>query len=76
MIEPFNDLAKQLGEVLNGQNLKVTTAESCTGGGIAKAITSCAGSSAWFEFGFVTYANRAKQQLLGVPENLFIEQGT
>lgn len=44
----------------------VATAESCTGGGVAQAITRIAGSSAWFERGFVTYTNLAKEEMLGV----------
>lgn len=50
-------LADQLGQQLLLKNAAVTTAESCTGGGIAEAITRIAGSSAWFEVGFVTYSN-------------------
>lgn len=50
-------------------------AESCTGGLIAKQVTDVAGSSAWFERGLVTYSNRAKQELLSVPETLLIEHG-
>ncbi|MBU3739911.1 MAG: CinA family protein, partial [Rhodoferax sp.] len=46
------------------------TAESCTGGLIAAACTDRAGSSAWFERGFVTYSNAAKTELLGVPERV------
>lgn len=68
MTEAFTEQAEQLGARLLAAGLTVTTAESCTGGGIAKALTACNGSSQWFEFGFVTYANRAKQQLLGVSE--------
>ncbi len=59
-------LASQLGKLLEARDLKITTAESCTGGGISEAITAISGSSAWFEYGFVTYANSAKQTLLGV----------
>lgn len=51
------------------------TAESCTGGLIAKTLTDLAGSSAWFERGIVTYSNLAKQQLLGVPEELLERHG-
>lgn len=51
------------------------TAESCTGGLIAKTLTDLAGSSAWFERGIVTYSNLAKQQLLGVPEALLDRYG-
>ncbi len=59
-------LAQQLGELLLAKKLKVTVAESCTGGGLARAITAIAGSSQWFEAGFVTYSNRMKSELLGV----------
>jgi len=59
--------AEALGSALNERGWRVATAESCTGGGIAAAITEVPGSSGWFEYGLVTYANRAKQQLLGVP---------
>lgn len=68
-------LAGELGEALRQRQLQVTTAESCTGGGIAEAITRIAGSSQWFEVGYVTYSNRQKNLLLGVPEALFAMQG-
>ncbi len=58
--------ARALGEGLQARALRCATAESCTGGWIAKAITDVAGSSGWFECGFVTYSNQAKEQLLGV----------
>ncbi len=64
-------LSRQCGELLLQQHCKVTTAESCTGGWIAQCITAVAGSSDWFETGFVTYSNQAKQQLLGVPVECF-----
>jgi PncC family amidohydrolase len=54
---------------------RLTLAESCTGGWVAKSITDIAGSSAWFERGFVTYSNAAKEQLLGVSPALLAEQG-
>ena len=53
----------------------LATAESCTGGGVAQAITEVAGSSAWFERGFVTYSNLAKQQMLGVRKSTLIQHG-
>lgn len=59
-------LSQQLGEALRHLGATVTTAESCTGGWVAKMITDIAGSSAWFERGFVTYSNEAKQQMIGV----------
>ena len=52
------------------KNAKLTTAESCTGGGIAEAITATAGSSQWFEYGYITYANKAKEQLLDVDQKI------
>ncbi|MFD1801960.1 nicotinamide-nucleotide amidase [Mixta tenebrionis] len=65
-----DDRLKQLS-ILTGQRLRqrgatVTTAESCTGGWIAKVLTDVAGSSAWFERAFITYSNDAKQQMVGV----------
>ena len=53
----------------------LATAESCTGGMIAAACTDLAGSSAWFERGFVTYSNAAKTELLGVPADLITQHG-
>lgn len=61
-------LAQQLGKHLQARALKVTTVESCTGGGIAAAITDVAGSSHWFDMGFVTYSNQAKQAMVGVSD--------
>lgn len=71
----LTELAAQLGHALQQQSAQVATAESCTGGGIAEAITRIAGSSAWFEAGFVTYSNRQKSSQLRVPEHLFSEVG-
>lgn len=62
----FFDLATKLGVILEKCGLSVVTAESCTGGMVAQIITSVHGSSAWFERGFVTYSNIAKQELLEV----------
>jgi nicotinamide-nucleotide amidase len=59
-------LSQHLGEQLLARNWRIATAESCTGGGVAAAITAIAGSSAWFEYGIVSYANAAKEKLLGV----------
>ncbi len=64
-------LSEKLGDVLLDKQWHVTTAESCTGGGIAQAITAVPGSSQWFSMGFVTYSNLAKQQLLAVPDENF-----
>lgn len=64
-----------LAEALQRQGQWLATAESCTGGLIAAAITDVPGASAWFDRGVVTYANRAKQSLLDVPEALLIAHG-
>lgn len=68
-------LAAQVGGLLKSHGLMLATAESCTGGGVAQAITGIAGSSAWFERGFITYSNLAKQQMLGVQESTLIAHG-
>ena len=68
-------LAAQVGGLLKAHGLKLATAESCTGGGVAQAITDVAGSSAWFERGFITYSNLAKQQMLGVTEATLDQHG-
>ena len=68
-------LAAQVGELLKAHGLKLATAESCTGGGVAQAITDVAGSSAWFERGFITYSNLSKQQMLRVSETTLIQHG-
>jgi nicotinamide-nucleotide amidase len=68
-------LAAQVGALLKSHGLMLATAESCTGGGVAQAITEVAGSSAWFERGFVTYSNLSKQQMLGVRETTLTQYG-
>ena len=73
--QSIHAIATQLGERLLRINAKVTVAESCTGGGIAEAITAVAGSSQWFEYGFISYANRAKVQLLDVEQSLLDTYG-
>lgn len=62
----LEQLARETGRVLLERKLTVATAESCTGGWIAKLMTDIPGSSAWFERGFVTYSNRSKREMLGV----------
>lgn len=59
-------LSSRVGKALKKKNRLLVTAESCTGGWVAQAVTAIAGSSDWFERGYVTYSNVAKQQLLGV----------
>ena len=70
-----NDLAAALGVALRTRRLRAATAESCTGGLVAGAITAIAGSSEWFERGFVTYSNEAKSEMLGVPRALIDAHG-
>jgi nicotinamide-nucleotide amidase len=67
--------AKAVIETCAARSLKIATAESCTGGLIAGALTEVAGSSAVLERGFVTYSNAAKSALLGVPEKMLAEHG-
>ncbi|QPB82008.1 nicotinamide-nucleotide amidohydrolase family protein [Pseudoalteromonas rubra] len=68
-------LAAQLGAILTNNRQTITTAESCTGGGISYALTDTPGSSAYIERCFVTYSNEAKSQLLGVTPNTLAEFG-
>jgi nicotinamide-nucleotide amidase len=69
-------LAEQVGRVLQTRGLLLATAESCTGGGIGQAITDIAGSSEWFECGFITYSNASKTELLEVPAALIAQFGS
>lgn len=71
----INALAQQLGERLAQKSLTVTTAESCTGGGLGYALTSVSGSSAWYHQGIISYSNEAKQRLLAVPADCLIHHG-
>jgi len=68
-------LAERVGALMQSRKQCLAIAESCTGGWVCQAITDVAGSSAWFERGFVTYSNEAKQELLGVPESVIREHG-
>lgn len=65
--EPLMTLATSLGDRLILRHWQLAVAESCTGGWLAKVITDIAGSSQWFDRGFVTYSNEAKQDMLAVP---------
>ncbi|MDZ4142503.1 MAG: CinA family protein [Methylotenera sp.] len=64
------NLAKELGTKLKTSGYTLALAESCTGGMVAQAVTSVAGSSTWFDRGFVTYSNAAKMEMLGVPSQI------
>ncbi len=74
-MSPMHPDLSRLAQALQQQGLMLATAESCTGGMIAAACTDLAGSSAWFERGFVTYSNEAKTELLGVPTDLIALHG-
>ncbi|MCE0494207.1 nicotinamide-nucleotide amidase [Vibrio salinus] len=69
------NLSAQVGQCLKKSNHILCTAESCTGGGIAAAITDIAGSSAWFDRAFITYSNEAKKEMLGVRDNTLDSYG-
>ncbi|HEX5611734.1 MAG TPA: CinA family protein [Burkholderiales bacterium] len=68
-------LAQALGERLRAKRAVLVTAESCTGGWVAQAVTAIAGSSEWFERGFVVYSNAAKEELLGVSSQTLSSHG-
>ena len=71
----LQDWARQLGQLLSQRGLRLVTAESCTGGWMAKLLTDIPGSSAWFDYGVVSYSNTAKQTLLNVPAATLAEHG-
>jgi nicotinamide-nucleotide amidase len=68
-------LAERAGTLLLARRQRVATAESCTGGWVAKCLTDVPGSSKWFERGYVTYSNEAKQASLAVPADLLLRHG-
>ena len=68
-------LAERLGDLLLERGEWLAAAESCTGGWLAQSVTAIAGSSAWFDRGFVTYSNAAKIDMLGVPETTLERHG-
>lgn len=72
---PPSSLTPKLARHLLRLGFQMSTAESCTGGMIAANCTDVAGSSAWFDRGFVTYSNASKTQMLGVPEGLIESHG-
>lgn len=73
--ETLHVLGERLGECCRRYEATVTAAESCTGGGVASAITAVAGSSAYFETGYVTYSNAAKARLLNVSQSILENYG-
>lgn len=68
MYQYIFELAVEIGKQLKARHWQLALAESCTGGGIAQAVTDVSGSSAWFDRGFVTYSNAAKVEMLGVKQ--------
>lgn len=75
MTEHSSDLVKTVANLLIDKKLLLVTAESCTGGLIAATCTELPGSSEWFDRGFVTYSNQAKQDMLGVPAHIIDKYG-
>jgi len=73
--EDLNALVQEVGRALKQHGLMLATAESCTGGWAAQMITSVAGSSEWFERGFVSYTNLAKREMLGVKTTILSRYG-
>jgi nicotinamide-nucleotide amidase len=73
--EELHQLAGELGELLRARNWMLATAESCTGGWVGQLVTALPGSSQWYERGFITYANAAKIEMLGVPAATIDEHG-
>ncbi|MEI6738635.1 MAG: CinA family protein [Pseudomonadota bacterium] len=74
-LDPLEDLAARIGVELHKHQLMLATAESCTGGGIAEALTHIPGASAWFDRGFVTYSYESKADLLGVGRESLLDFG-
>ena len=75
MNSSITSLTQQLAQILLAKGFKIALAESCTGGLLAAQLTSLAGSSDWFERGFVTYSNQAKEESIGVPKELIERYG-
>ena len=71
----MQQLVSDIGRQAVAENVMIATAESCTGGWIAQEITAVAGSSAWFDRGFVTYSNQSKHEMLGVAEQTLEQYG-
>ena len=75
MTDEIEVLCCRLADALTSAGQSLATAESCTGGWIAKSLTDVAGSSAWFGYGFICYSNQAKQTMIGVDPDLIEAQG-
>jgi len=68
-------MEERIGVYLRDRGMRIATAESCTGGLVAKRITDIAGASDYFEMGFITYSNKAKEEFLAVPLNVLTSKG-
>ena len=75
MTNELIDLATRVGEALHPKKMMMAAAESCTGGGIAYTLTEVPGSGDWFDCGFVTYSNTAKNEMLDVPDAVIAQFG-
>lgn len=73
--DELDALSRHLGEVLGLRGLSLATAESCTGGWAAQVVTATAGSSGWFDRGFITYSDAAKRDMLGVAAETLAQHG-
>lgn len=74
-MEEIRRCSARCAERLQAQGLRLAVAESCTGGWLAKVLTDLPGSSGWFDRGYVTYSNAAKQSMLGVREETLVAHG-
>ena len=74
-MDNLETLAEQVGAALQSRGLLLASAESCTGGWVGAAVTAIAGSSQWYERGFITYTNESKQEMLGVSAATLAENG-
>ncbi len=74
-MDDLNLIAEQVGAALKSRGLMLASAESCTGGWVGEAVTSVAGSSHWYDRGFITYTNESKQEMLGVSAKTLSEFG-
>lgn len=73
--QSLEDLAGKVGRLLLGRGQRLATAESCTGGWVGQCLTAVAGSSRWFDRGFITYSNDAKREILGVGADTLAAHG-
>ena len=74
-MELLTSLVEEVASNFKKKHWQLVTAESCTGGLVASMLTELSGSSLWFERGFITYSNIAKQEMLGVPQSLINQYG-